>query len=56
MLQYQEWLKTGQQKGLRGLFRGLKSSELAWQRPYRHVPMPERMTQRLKDWGDLWGI
>lgn len=36
----------------RGLFRGLKSSELAWQRPYRHVPMPERMNHRLKDWGD----
>ena len=33
VLQYQEWLKTGQQKGPKGLFRGLKSSELAWQRP-----------------------
>ena len=30
MLQYQEWLTKGQQKGLKGLFRGLKSSELAW--------------------------
>ena len=56
MLQYQEWLTARQQKGLTGLFRGLKSSELAWQRPYRRIPMHERMTQRLKDWGDLWGL
>ena len=56
MLQYQEWLRTGQQKGLQGLFRGLKSSELAWERPYRKVPIPDRMTHRLQDWGALWGI
>ena len=56
MLQYQAWLRTGQQKGLQGLFRGLKSSELAWQRPYRQVPVPDRMTHRLQDWGALWGI
>lgn len=33
MLQYQEWLRKGQQKGLQGLFRELKSSEL--------VPVPD---------------
>lgn len=56
VLQYQEWIKSGQQKGLRGLLRGFKSSELAWQRPYRQVPMPERMNHRLKEWGDVWRI
>ena len=56
MLQYQEWLLTGQQKGLKGLFRSLKTSEMAWLRPYRQIPMHDRMTQRLQDWGDLWGL
>ena len=55
-LQYKEWLKQGQAKGLRGLFRSLKSSELAWERPYRQLPPDERMTQRLQDWGQLWQI
>ena len=49
---YQE----GYQKGLKGLFRSLKSSELAWERPYRMTPMPQRMDQRLADWGGLWKI
>ena len=53
-LQYKEWLKQGEAKGLRGLFRSLKSSELAWERPYRQVPPEDRMTQRLHDWGQLW--
>lgn len=56
MLQYKEWLKEGQKKGLRGLFRSLKGSELAWERPCRQIPMPQRMTQRLQDWGNLWRI
>ena len=55
-LQYKEWLKQGEAKGLRGLFRSLKSSELAWERPYRQLPPDERMTQRLHDWGQLWQI
>lgn len=49
-LQYKEWLKQGQAKGLRGLFKIPKSSEVAWQRPYRHIPQAERMDQRLQDW------
>ena len=56
LLQYKEWLKQGEAKGLRGLFRSLKSSELAWERPYRQLPPDERMTQRLHDWGQLWQI
>ena len=55
-LQYRQWLQEGHQKGLRGLFRSLKSSELAWERPYRMTPMPQRMNQRLADWGGLWKI
>ena len=55
-LQYKDWLKQGEAKGLRGLFRSLKSSELAWERPYRNLPPDERMTQRLQDWGKLWQI
>ena len=56
MLQYKQWLQTGYNKGLRGLFRSLKSSELAWERPYRTIPLPQRMDQRLRDWGGLWHI
>ena len=56
MPQYKEWLQQGQQKGLRGLFRSLKSSEVAWERPYRQIPMPQKMDQRLKDWSNLWHI
>lgn len=55
-LQYKEWLLQGQAKGLRGLFRNLKSSEIAWERPYRDVPQPQRMDRRLQDWGHLWDI
>ena len=55
-LQYKEWLKQGQAKGLRGLFRSPKSSELAWERPYRQLPPDERMAQRLQDWGQLWQV
>ena len=55
-LQYKERLKQGEAKGLRGLFRSLKSSELAWERPYRNLAPDQRMTQRLHDWGELWGI
>ena len=43
MLQFQQWLQTGHNKGLRGLFRSLKSSELASERPYRQTPTPQRM-------------
>ena len=55
-LQYRQWLQEGYQKGLKGLFRSLKSSELAWERPYRMTSMPQRMDQRLADWGGLWRI
>ena len=55
-LQYKQWLQEGYHKGLKGLFRSLKSSELAWERPYRLTPMPQRMDQRLADWGGLWMI
>ena len=54
--QYQQWLQQGEAKGLRGLFRCLKASELAWQRPYRHLEVQQRMPQRIKDWGKLWKI
>ena len=37
MLQYKQWLQEGYNKGLRGLFRSLKTSELAWERPYRRL-------------------
>ena len=57
-LQYKEWLLQGQAKGLRGLFRNLKSSEVAWERPYRNIPQPQRqrMDHRLQDLGRLWDI
>ena len=55
-LQYKDWLKQGEAKGLRGLFRSLKSSELAWERPYRNLPPDERMTQRLQTGESLWQI
>ena len=55
-LQYKQWLQEGYNKGLRRLFRGLKTSELAWERPYRQIPMQHRMEHRLQDWGRLWHI
>ena len=53
-LQYKEWLQQGHAKGLKGLFRSLRSSD--WERPYRNLPPDERMTKRLQDWGHLWTI
>ena len=55
-LQYKTWLQQGHAKGLKGLFRSLKSSEVPWTRPYRHLEPEQRMTQRLADWGGLWRI
>ena len=46
--QHRQWLQEGYQKGLKGLFRRLKSSELAWERPYRMTPMPQRMDHTSK--------
>ena len=53
-LQYAEWIRQGETKGLRGLFRSLKASELSWQRPYRDVPMADRMRHRMNAWHALW--
>ena len=53
-LQYAAWIRQGEAKGLRCLFRTLKASELAWQRPYRTVPMADRMRHRLHDWRQHW--
>ena len=44
----------GETKGLKGLFRSLKASELSWQRPYRTIPMADRMRHRMNDWHKLW--
>ena len=44
-LQYAAWIRQGEAKGL---------SELAWQRPYRTVPMADRMRHRLHDWHQHW--
>ena len=52
-LQYKTWLTQGHAKGLKGLFRSLKSSELPWQRPYRTIEADQRMTKRLADWSEL---
>ena len=48
-LQYRQWLQEGYQKGLKGLFRSLKSSELAWERPYRMSPI-QCPSAWVKDW------
>ena len=53
-LQYAEWIKHGEAKGLRGLFRSLKASELSWQRPYRNIPIADRMRHRMNAWHNLW--
>ena len=49
-LRYAAWIRQGEAKGLRGLFSNLKASELSWQRPYRHIPVADRMRHRLHDW------
>ena len=53
-LQYAEWIRQGETKGLKGLFRSLKASELSWQRPYRNIPMADRVRHRMNDWHKLW--
>ena len=53
-LQYATWIRQGETKGLRGLFRNLKASELSWQRPYRHIPVADRVRHRLRDWRKHW--
>ena len=53
-LQFAEWIRQGETKGLRGLFRSLKASELSWQRPYRDIPMADRMRHRMRAWHSLW--
>ena len=53
-LQYAEWIRQGETKGLKGLFRSLKASELSWQRPYRNIPVADRMRHRMHDWHVLW--
>ena len=53
-LQYAEWIRQGETKGLKGLFRLLKANELSWQRPYRNIPMADRMRHRMQDWHKLW--
>ena len=53
-LQYAEWIRQGEAKRLKGLFRSLKASELSWQRPYRDVPMADRMRHRMNAWHALW--
>lgn len=53
-LQYAKWIRQGEAEGLKGLFRSLEASELSWQRPYRNVPMADRMRRRLRDLHSLW--
>ena len=50
-LQYADWIRQGETKGL---FRSLKASELSWQRPYRDIPMADRMRHRTQAWHTLW--
>ena len=53
-LQYAEWIRQGEAKKLKGLFRSLKANELSWQRPYRDVPMADRVGHRMNAWHALW--
>lgn len=53
-LQYTKWIQQGEAKGLKGLFRPLKASELSWQRPCRDIPVADRMRHRLHTWQELW--
>lgn len=53
-LEFQEWLKTAHQKGLRGLFRSLRQRDQAWERPFQDLPALERITAREQQWGAIW--
>ena len=53
-LQYKQWLKKGEEKGLGCFFRTIRANDLPWQRPYRKLAFSSRMSQRLKDWGAIW--
>ena len=53
--QYRQWLKSGEAKGLRSLFRSLSKEQAAYVRPFQDKPFLERMPLRVKQWTDIWG-
>ena len=53
-LAYQRWLEEGTAKGMRPLFRAIKSQETSSQRPYRDEDIRIRGLLRLEFWAQLW--
>ena len=53
-LAYQRWLEEGTAKGMRPLFRAIKSQETSSQRPYRDKDIRIRGLLRLEFWAQLW--
>ena len=53
-LQYRKWLEGATVKGMRPLFRALKSAEAVTIRPYRESGLEIRPYLRLESWAKLW--
>ena len=53
-LAYQQWLEIGTAKGMRPLFRAVKSQEATSQRPFRDKDIRVRGLLRLEFWAQLW--
>ena len=53
-LQYRDWLQGATAKGMRPLFRALKSEEATTIRPFRQTGLELRPYLRLEYWSQLW--
>ena len=51
---YAQWIKTSSLKGMRPLFRSVKSDETITVRPFLDAPVQERIYLRWRQWFDLW--
>ncbi|CAE7692335.1 unnamed protein product [Symbiodinium sp. CCMP2592] len=51
---YFKWLKQASLKGLRGLFRSVKSEEAVHLRPFLTQPVQDRIYFRWRQWFELW--
>ena len=51
---YAGWLKNSCSKGMRPLFKSVKSDETITVRPFLDAPVQERICLRWRQWFDLW--
>ncbi|CAE7320490.1 unnamed protein product [Symbiodinium sp. CCMP2592] len=52
--QYTKWLSAALVKGMKPLYKCLKSTESPCDRPFRNLSLQDRVYQRWKQWHDIW--